>query len=136
MSIPPRPDNADDTGPPVSPQRRDFAALFGVPGEGTARALARLIGVFALGAAAGMGARFIRMPLPFVLGPLLVTAALGLAGWPVVGVRRLRPGAQFVIGSATGIQFTHAVVARLALLLPLIIGSGLMAIAVCAAASA
>src|SRR5262245_9072860 len=117
------------------PHRRSFDALFGVAGEGTAWALARLIGVLVLGAAVGACAQLVRMPLPFVLGPLVATAALGIAGWPVVGVRRLRPGAQFVIGSAIGIQFTHAIVARLALLLPLIVGSGFMAIAVCAGAS-
>src|SRR6202012_734477 len=105
-------------------------------GEGTGRALARLVAVLALGAAVGLCAQQVRMPLPFVLGPLVATAILGIAGWPVVGVRRLRPGAQFVIGSAIGIQFTHAIVARLVLLLPLIIGSSVMAIAVCACASA
>src|SRR5215471_5379082 len=125
---------------PVSPaasphRRRSFDALFGVAGEGTGRALARLLAVLALGAAVGACAQQVRLPLPFVLGPLIATAILGIAGWPVIGVRRLRPGAQFVIGSAIGIQFTHAVVARLALLLPLIIGSGFMAIAVCAGAS-
>jgi hypothetical protein len=117
-------------------RRRGFDELFGVAGEGAGRALARLIAVLALGAAVGACAQQIRMPLPFVLGPLVATAVLGIAGWPVVGVRRLRPGAQFVIGSAIGIQFTHAIVARLALLLPLIIGSSLMSIAVCACASA
>jgi membrane AbrB-like protein len=117
-------------------RRRSFDELFGVAGEGAGRALARLVAVLALGAAVGLCAQKIRMPLPFVLGPLVATAILGIAGWPVIGVRRLRPGAQFVIGSAIGIQFTHAVVARLALLLPLIIGSGLMAIGVCACASA
>jgi uncharacterized protein len=125
---------------PIAPRaashRRGFDELFGVAGEGTAWALARLIGVLALGAGVGACAQLIRMPLPFVLGPLVATACLGLAGQPVVGVRRLRPGAQFVIGSAIGIQFTHAVVARLALLLPLIVGSALMSIAVCAGASA
>src|SRR5215475_8711 len=94
------------------PHRRSFDELFG--------------------AAVGACAQLVRMPLPFVLGPLVATAALGLAGQPVVRVRRLRPGAQFVIGSAIGIQFTHAVVARLALLLPLIVGSAVMSIAVCA----
>lgn len=118
------------------PHRRSFDALFGVAGEGAARTLVRLAVVLALGAAVGAGAKFIRMPLPFVLGPLIATAGLGVAEWPVIGVRRLRPGAQFVIGSAIGIQFTHAVVMRLVLLLPLIIGTALMAIAVCAAASA
>jgi len=120
----------------ASPHRRGFDELFGVAGEGTARALLRLIGILALGAAVGWSARLVRMPLPFVLGPLIATASLGLAGWPVVGVRRLRPGAQFVIGSAIGIQFTRAVVLKLAMLLPLIIGAALMSMVVCAAASA
>lgn len=122
--------------PSSFPHPRSFDALFGVAGEGVARTLARLAVILALGAAVGAGARFIRMPLPFVLGPLIATAGLGIADWPVIGVRRLRPGAQFVIGSAIGIQFTHAVVMRLALLLPLIIGTALMVITVCAAASA
>jgi len=120
----------------ASPHRRGFDELFGVAGEGAARALLRLIGILALGAAVGWSARLVRMPLPFVLGPLIATASLGLAGWPVVGVRRLRPGAQFVIGSAIGIQFTRAVVLKLAMLLPLIIGAALMSMVVCAAASA
>lgn len=115
---------------------RSFDELFGVAGEGAARTVARLVAVLALGAAVGACARVVRMPLPFVLGPLVATATLGLAGWPVIGVRRLRPGAQFVIGSAIGIQFTHAMVVRLALLLPMIIGSALFAITICACASA
>jgi hypothetical protein len=131
------PADARTVSPAASPhRRRSFDELFGVAGEGIGRALARLVAVLALGAAVGLCAQQIRMPLPFVLGPLVATAVLGIAGWPVVGVRRLRPGAQFVIGSAIGIQFTHAVVARLVLLLPLIIGSGFMAIGVCACASA
>jgi membrane AbrB-like protein len=133
----PAPATTEPAAPAASPhRRRSFDELFGVAGEGAARALARLVAVLALGAAVGLCAQQIRMPLPFVLGPLVATAVLGIAGWPVIGVRRLRPGAQFVIGSAIGIQFTHAVVARLALLLPLIIGSALMAIGVCACASA
>jgi membrane AbrB-like protein len=137
MALPePAPDLAPKPPSVASPRPRRFDDLFGVAGEGTARALARLLAILALGAAVGAGARWVRMPLPFVLGPLVATAGLGLSGWPVVGVRRLRPGAQFVIGSAIGIQFTHAVVFRLVLLLPLIIGSALMCIAVCAAAAA
>jgi hypothetical protein len=133
----PAPAATQPVSPAASPhRRRGFDELFGVAGEGAGRALARLVAVLALGAAVGACAQQIRMPLPFVLGPLVATAVLGIAGWPVVGVRRLRPGAQFVIGSAIGIQFTHAIVARLALLLPLIIGSSLMSIAVCACASA
>jgi membrane AbrB-like protein len=120
----------------AAPHRRGFDAFFGVAGEGSARTLARLLFVCALGGLVGVAARAVHMPLPFVLGPLVSTASLGLAGWPVVGVRRLRPGAQFVVGSAIGVQFTMAIVGKLALLLPLIIGSALTAIVVCAAASA
>src|SRR3979411_2267737 len=120
----------------ASPHRRGFDELFGVAGEGTVRALVRLLGVLALGAAVGWSARFVRMPLPFVLGPLVATAALGLAGFPVVGVRRLRPGAQFVIGSAIGIQFTRAVVLTLVKLLPLIVGAALLSMAGWAASRA
>ena len=120
----------------AAPHRRGFDELFGVAGEGEARTLLRLVAILALGAAVGATAKVVRMPLPFVLGPLIATACLGIGGWPVVGVRRLRPGAQFVIGSAIGIQFTHAIVLRLALLLPLIISSALLTITVCACASA
>ena len=136
MSHPdPDPDPPATASRDASPHRRGFDELFGVAGEGTVRALVRLLGVLALGAGVGWSARFVRMPLPFVLGPLVATAALGLAGFPVVGVRRLRPGAQFVIGSAIGIQFTRAVVLTLVKLLPLIVGAALLSMAVCAAAS-
>src|SRR4030081_2690636 len=92
MSHPdPDPDPPATASRDASPHRRGFDELFGVA---------------ALGAWGGGGRRFVRMPLPFVLGPLVATAALGLAGFPVVGVRRLRPGAQFVIGSPHGLAFT------------------------------
>src|SRR5712672_2297143 len=114
MSHPdPDPPAAAKASRDASPHRRGFDELFGVAGEGTVRALARLLGVLAL----------------------VATAAIGLAGFPVVGVRRLRPGAQFVIGSAIGIQFTRAVVLTLVKLLPLIVGAALLSMAVCAAAS-
>src|SRR5215472_3776872 len=125
-------DPAPATAPQVirsaAPYRRGFDDLFGVAGEGVARTLARLLFVCALGGLVGAAAKAVHMPLPFVLGPLVSTAGLGLAGWPVVGVRRLRPGAQFVVGSAIGVQFTLAIVRKLVLLLPLIVGSALTSI--------
>src|SRR3977135_3943146 len=101
----PDPDPPAKASRDASPHRRGLDELFGLAGEGTVRALARLLGVLALGAAVGWSARFVRMPLPFVLGPLVATAGLGLAGFPVVGVRRLRPGAAFVLGSGLGRSF-------------------------------
>jgi hypothetical protein len=120
----------------AAPHPRGFDAMFGVAGEGAARTLARLLLVCTLGGGVGAAAKAVHMPLPFVLGPLVSTAALGLSGWPVVGVRRLRPGAQFVVGSAIGVQFTLAIVRKLVLLLPLIIGTAFMSMVVCATASA
>jgi len=132
----PAPATASQVIRPPAPHRRDFDALFGVAGEGSARTLARLLFVCALGGLVGAAAKAVHMPLPFVLGPLVSTASLGLSGWPIVGVRRLRPGAQFVIGAAIGVQFTLAMMRKLALLLPLIVGSALTSMMVCAAASA
>src|SRR3981081_2033534 len=83
----------------ASPHRRGFDERCGVAGEGPVRALVRLLGVLALGAAVGWSAGFVRMPLPFVLGPLVATAALGLAGFPVVGARLRAPGAPLLLGS-------------------------------------
>jgi membrane AbrB-like protein len=97
--------------------------------------LARLAGVLAAGFAAGFLGRTVHLPLPFVLGPLAVTAALGLSGLPVGGVRRIRPAAQLVIGAAIGIQFTRAVVIYLVGLLPLIVATAVMTIVVCGFAS-
>ena len=88
-----------------------------------------------MGFAAGFLARLAHIPLPFVLGPLFATAVVGLAGLPVAGVRRIRPGAQLVIGAAIGIQFTRAVILHLVGLLPLIVATALMTIAVCALAA-
>src|ERR1700730_15104066 len=105
----PAPAATRTASPAASPhRRRSFDELFGVAGEGAVRALARLLAVLARGAAVGLCAQQIRMPLAFVLGPLVATAVLGISGWPVIGVRRLRPGAQFVIGSRGGRPSTPA----------------------------
>jgi len=55
---------------------------------------------FGAGLAGGFAARYVGMPLPFILGPLSVVAAGGLAGLPVQAIRRARPVGQFVTGSA------------------------------------
>lgn len=119
-----------------SPHRRGWRraldkAVSWRPGAADRLDVARVVGILVAGAAAGFVARFIHLPLPFVLGPLFLTAAIGLAGLPVVAVRNYRPAAQIVVGSAIGIQFTRAVVLKLLALTPLIIGSALLTIAVC-----
>ena len=93
------------------------------------------IATFGAGLAGGFAARYVGMPLPFILGPLSVVAACGLAGLPVQAIRRARPVGQFVTGSAVGTQFTPVVMLKLFALLPVIIGSGLLSIVVCAVAA-
>ena len=58
----------------------------------------------------------LRAPLPWMIGPLLATAACGMAGLHVTASARLRNVGLWMIGIALGLYFTPAVVA---LLLPL-----------------
>lgn len=51
----------------------------------------------------------LRTPIPWMLGPLLVTMAATLAGLPTRGSRWLRNGGQWVIGAALGLYFTPQV---------------------------
>lgn len=48
-------------------------------------------------------------PIPWMLGPLLATAAVSLLGGPVASWVPLRNGGQWVIGTALGLYFTPAV---------------------------
>jgi uncharacterized protein len=60
-----------------------------------------------------------------MLGALFTTMALSLAGAPVRLIPWGRPTGTVVVGASTGLQFTAAVVAKLLVLLPLIIGAAL-----------
>ena len=77
------------------------------------------------GVAGGFFARFVHLPLPWLLGPLFATMALSFAGAPVRLIPWGRPAGTVVAGASTGLQFTAAVVAKLVTLLPLIIGAAL-----------
>jgi len=113
----------------------EWCAVIGRRGADLARIVAIVVATFAVGLASGYIGRFIGLPLPFILGPLFVIAACALAGAPVQAVRRARPLGQFVTGAAVGTQFTPTVVLKLAALLPLIAGTALLSIVVCAIAS-
>lgn len=125
----------DDDHAPVPP-RHHIRDILRLPCTATAILIGTLAAAYALAFLAGYGFRLARFPLPWVLGPLAVTACFGFAGLPVQAVRRVRQPAQFVIGSAIGIQFTHAVVMKLLDLLPLIVATSLLSILACAAAAA
>jgi len=53
----------------------------------------------------------LRTPIPWMLGPLLATAAASLAGAPTASVGPLRDAGQWTIGTALGLYFTPQVVA-------------------------
>jgi membrane AbrB-like protein len=94
---------------------------------GTGTLIAALIG--------GAAARYAGLPLPWLLGPLFATAAVGLAGAPIAPIRYGRTIGQVVIGSAIGVQFTKAILIRLAELLPLMMGIALVAMVIGAVAA-
>jgi uncharacterized protein len=77
----------------------------------------------AAGVAGGFAARFVHLPLPWLLGALFTTMALSLAGAPVRLIPWGRPAGTVVVGASTGLQFTATVVAKLVTLLPLIIAA-------------
>jgi len=78
----------------------------------------RILLTYAVGAACGAGALALGMPLPWMLGPFFVFAALSSAGLRVRLVPHGRELAQVAIGLAIGLRFTAPVIGVLALLLP------------------
>ena len=57
---------------------------------------------------AGALCQALHTPLPWMLGPLLATAAASLFGLPTQASNRLRNAAQWVIGTSLGLYFTPA----------------------------
>jgi uncharacterized protein len=80
----------------------------------------RLAATLLLACAAGAVAQALHSPLPWMIGPLLATAAASLAGAPVLGENRLRNAGLWVLGTVLGLYFTPAVVAVVLRLWPAI----------------
>jgi membrane AbrB-like protein len=89
----------------------------------------RLALTLALALASALLCVRLRVPLPWMIGPLLVTAGCGLAGLRLQGSRRLRNGGLWMIGVALGLYFTPPVVAVLWQLAPAIAAGVLWALA-------
>src|SRR5439155_6565355 len=85
-----------------------------------------MAGTLAAGVAGGSTARYIHLPLPWLLGSLATIMALSLAGAPVRLIPWGRPAGTVVVVASTGLQFTAAVVAKLVTLLPLIIATAFL----------
>ncbi len=71
---------------------------------------ARLAFTLGLALLAGIVCERLHTPLPWMLGPLLVTAAGSMAGWPLQSSRTLRSAGHWAIGTALGLYFTPQVV--------------------------
>lgn len=87
----------------------------------------RLVLSYALAALAGWFFSRLHMPLPWMMGPLLMTAGLALTGvlrkpLPV----RTRPFGQAVVATTVGLSFTEEALAVVLELLPLLIGMAMI----------
>lgn len=85
-----------------------------------------------IGTAAVVGHLFYmgNVPLAWVLGPLLTTAAMSIAGLPVFASNRSRRIGQLVIGTGLGLNITASLLADVLLWIPLMVLTTLIAITV------
>jgi membrane AbrB-like protein len=95
----------------------------------------RILLTFVLAVAGGSLAYWLRIPLPWMLGPLFVCAAASLSGWRVEFVPMGRELGQVAVGLAVGMRFTPAVLATTLALLPHMIGATLYVVAFTLAAA-
>jgi uncharacterized protein len=75
---------------------------------------ARVAGTLVLAILGAWTCVVLQTPIPWMIGPLLVTALASLLGAPTVSQLHLRNGGQWVIGAALGLYFTPQVGALVA----------------------
>ncbi len=95
----------------------------------------RWTAVALLGGFAGWLGNRAGMPLPWILGPLVVAAAAALSGQGARESGKVRRAAQVVIGTAIGHSFSASVLAALLPLVPLMAALAVWSVAVAAACS-
>jgi membrane AbrB-like protein len=78
------------------------------------RAVFRIAATLLLAFAAASGCAWLRVPLPWIIGPLLATAIASMRGARTESWNPLRNVAQWTIGSALGLYFTPQVAGLLA----------------------
>ncbi|GGH09697.1 membrane protein [Alsobacter metallidurans] len=101
------------------PQREPLqAGRFGRLAPRDRWAPVRIVATLALGFAAGWAASRVGLPLAWMLGPMLATAACAMLGWAPTPAPRSREFGQAVIGLAIGLRFTPVILASTATLLP------------------
>lgn len=96
-------------GAEAGDMREAFAARLGV----TPDKLPRVAIAFATGIAAGLVFQLLRLPLPWLLGPLSIAMMLAVRGTPLVPASGLVHPVRSLIGVAVGSSFTPALVGKL-----------------------
>ena len=102
--------------PPREPQGRVRRLLADL--RAARRPAPREIAALACAAAAGAAFHRLGVPLAWVLGPLIATAALSIAGWPVFTPVAGRRFGQVTIGASIGLNISAAVLATIVAWLP------------------
>jgi uncharacterized protein len=74
----------------------------------------RLAATLAAATAAALLCRWLRTPIPWMIGPLVITSALTMAGARTTASEPLRNAALWTIGTALGVYFTPQVVSLMA----------------------
>ncbi len=78
------------------------------------RAVVRTLLTLLLAWAAALLCIKLKVPLPWMIGPLLLTAALTMVGGPTASWTPMRNGGQWLIGGALGLYFTPQMVSLVA----------------------
>lgn len=91
--------------------------------------------VVAAAAAGGYAASRVGMPLPWILGPMLVSAIAALSGLGIPESLTVRRGAQVVVGTTVGHGFTAAVLISLAWQVPWMVLFALWSLCIAAVCS-
>ena len=91
-------------------------------------AFSRLIFGFLTALAGAQLALWLHLPLPWLLGPLLLTAVCSARGWPISGHTLFRNAGQWCIGTSLGLYFTPAMLGVIAVNIPAIAAAVLFAL--------
>lgn len=90
---------------------------------------AKRIGFLAAAVAAGFVANWLGVPLPWMIGPLLLTSAVGLADLKAPHHEAYRPVGQLVVATAVGLYFTPAAFQEVVAQAGLMVGAAVLTIA-------
>lgn len=93
----------------------------------TMEKMAYFTALYAAAAGAGWGFTALGLPLPWMLGPLLLSAVVYVSGFGQIAVPvRTRPFGQMTVAAQVGLTFTPAAFASLLELAPMIVGLALI----------